>query len=650
MLRPFFGILVAAASLAGMYAASAAGLSDSEAEAVRAALSASNEAKWNRAREAADRTHSAPFRKYVRWLYLGGADSRASFEEIVAFLEENPDWPGRAQLLQRAEEALSTADPARVAGWFRSHPPRTTQGRVKQADALIGLGEKQHGEALLRGVWLDGVFSPTEERDFLRRYGRLFERADHEARLDHLIWDRQLSAADRMLPHVGEAERALGVARLRLARLQPGVDAAIGRVPDSLQADPGLVFERVKWRRRKNRYDEAMALLLEPGAEQGQAESWWTERDILSRWALRQGYVSEAYRLASHHGLQHGADYVEAEWLAGWIALRFLAEPDTAFRHFINVYESSFYPVSRARGAYWAGRASEARGSKVAGQSWYRTAANYATTYYGQLAAEHLSGDARPLPPDAAEPAIDAAVHAEFRQRELVRLIEVLVGIGARDRLADLLLHLDDIARTTAERHMIGALARESGRADLTLQVGKRALRDNLFIPAASFPIVQADMSGDPEPALLMAMIRQESAFHPGAISIAGASGMMQLMPATARAVARREGLPYSRDRLLQDPDYNIRLGASYMQGLLSRFDGSYPLSLAGYNAGPNRVAQWVRAYGDPRLPDTDEIDWIEMIPFSETRNYVQRVLENLTVYRYLIDTRKLAGQPVAGQ
>lgn len=646
VLRSILCLLAVTVWLGSGQPALSGGLSAAEADAVRRALKAADDGKWSEARRQAQATRAPVLQKYIHWLYLGGADSGAPFDAIVGFVDRNPHWPGRRQLLRRAEDALAGASPGEIAAWFRSHPPRSTPGRVLLAETLIAMGDTARGTRLLREAWVGGTFTRTEERSFLARHQRSIQRKDHVDRLDRLIWSRHYSAARRMLLRVDRDQQNLALARIALAGRAAGVDSAIARVPATLRDHPGLVFERAKWRRRKGRFDGAMALLLEQPDGVLRPDLWWREREIVARWALREGFVSEAYRLASAHGLRHGGPYVAAEWLSGWIALRFLSEPARARPHFLNAYGAAYYPISRSRGAYWIGRAAEAQNNPVAAASWYRTAAYYGTTYYGQLARARLSGPAAAPPAVTAAPSI--AETSRFRQRELVRLVALLVRVGAEERLGDLLQALDDRADSPGAHLLVSDLANASGRADLALRIGKHALRDDLFLPTAGYPLLPGGISIGAGDALVHAVIRQESAFKQDAISRAGARGLMQLMPATARLVARGEGLPYSRGRLLSDPAYNIRLGSSYLDGLLKRFDGSQILSLAGYNAGPHRVGAWIRAFGDPRDPTVDPVDWVEMIPFSETRNYVQRVLENVPVYRGLLNapSRPDAGPP----
>jgi soluble lytic murein transglycosylase len=297
-------------------------------------------------------------------------------------------------------------------------------------------------------------------------------------------------------------------------------------------------------------------------------------------------------------------------------------------------------PISVARGAYWAGRAAEAKGDP-ASTRWYTAAAKHQATYYGQLAAFRMGNSAPPkLVP---EPTPSKQEIAAFDKKEIVRAARMLDQLGERDRMKPFVLRLSDLAKSPTEHALAARLAEEMGRLDLSVSLAKRASYVGVPLMQHGYPVLQMDRGGLAEKPLVLAMTRQESAFDVAAVSRAGARGLMQLMPTTAKEVAKQQGLPYNADRLLSDPTYNLTLGRAFLDGLLERFSGSYVLSVAAYNAGPARVWQWVQQFGDPREPNVDVIDWIELIPFNETRSYVQRVLENLQVYRVRLGDTQLA-------
>lgn len=588
---------------------------------------------WTDARLLADRAADPLPGKAIQWLDLTRHGSRASFAEIAAFIRANPDWPRQDLLQRRAEEAMSQDMPAAdILAWFADRSPRSATGMERLGEALRARGDAAAGVALIRRAWIEGNFTYRDERRFYARHRRDLRQSDHVARLDRLLWQGDTGAALRMTLRVDPGWRALAEARMALRAFGGGVDRAIDRVPAELKAHPGLEYERLRWRRRKGRDAEAVALLAPSPAELIRPDAWWEERAILARRALEQGEISRAYRLARNHRLTAGADWAEAEWLAGWIALRFLDDRAVALRHFAGLYAGVRFPVSLARAAYWAGRAAEAAADQAQAQDWYARAAEHVTTYYGQLAAQKLPAAARPslTPP----PAADAGARAAFDASEIVRLIRQLAALGEGDRLGVFFSAAVDSATDASTPTLLVALAHEVGRPEFAVAAGKRATRQGIAYLPGAYPRPDLGPADRLEPELRLALIRQESAFDADAVSPAGARGLMQLMPATARDVARREGVRYVRDLLTESPAYNLQLGSAYLADLVTAQQGSYILALAAYNAGPTRARGWVRAFGDPRDPAVDVIDWIESIPLSETRDYVQRVMENLQIYR----------------
>ncbi len=623
-------------------------LTPADARVAKAAFKAIDRDNWKRVRRLTAGIKDPLVVKIIRWLDFTRPKTDASFRDIADFMAENPDWPYHKALQRRAEEAMDAKTPTGdVLSWFRTREPVTVDGQFRHGAALMAAGEKEKARAVLRKSWIDGNFGKRQERHFYKRYRALLTGEDHLRRLDRLLWEGRYWPVRRMLRKVEPRQRALAKARLVLRSRLGNVDGAIARVPADLKDHPGLVYERLRWRRRKGRYDSARELLIDLPHDLVHPEKWWTERSILVRRALEKGYISDAYVMAREHGLRDGGDFAEAEWLAGWIALRFLEEGKDALDHFAAMFGAVKYPVSRARGAYWAGRAADAMDEPELADSWYRTAARHPTTYYGQLAAVRLRpGRGLDLPP---EPQPDAAEVDAFEAHELVRVVRILSQLDKRDALRPFVLGLGNAKKTPGWRAMTAALARAHGRPDLAIAVAKKAGRAGRTLVQAAYPVLKpavfAGGSGNSavEAPLVLAMIRQESAFNPKATSGSGARGLMQLLPHTAYRLARNLKVPYSRSRLISDSRYNLRLGQAYIAGLVKKYDGSYVLALAAYNAGPPQTNKWMRVNGDPRDESVDVIDWIEMIPFDETRNYIQRVLENLQVYR-----RRLADKEVA--
>jgi soluble lytic murein transglycosylase len=572
-------------------------------------------------------------RKVLRWMALTDGSAGASFAEVTQFIAANPDWPRQVQLARRAEESMTDSTPNEVVlNWFKDREPQGGPGMVRLAEALWQTGKKAQAEALIRRAWTEANLDAKYEQEFLKRYGRFIGPNEHWARLDRLLWDGKTDQAQRMLKRVDAGHQALAQARIQLRAMSKGADGALKKVPPALLDDPGLQYERTRWRRKKNRDDEAVLTFGKPVDELGRAELWWDERAILARRRLSDGYITDAYRLAKEHGKIDGTRLMNAEWFAGWVALRYLNEPKTAVAHFTAMHEGARTPLSLSRAAYWAGRAHEAAGDKAQTEHWYRRAADYDYTFYGQLAATRL-GLARPstLP---EEPRPTPAEVKAFENRELTRATRMMAELGRDNLFKTFAIQLGHKANNPGERLLAGKLAASYGRRDYGVLVARDAIRDGLVLPSVAYPVIEMPKGGGPEPALLHAVVRQESNFDIAAISSAGARGLMQLIPTTARAVAKALNLNYHPDRLGSDGHYNVSLGRAYLSDMLDKYDGSYVLALAAYNAGPGSVSRWLKMNGDPRRNGTDVIDWIEQIPYEETRNYVQRVIENLQVYR----------------
>lgn len=569
--------------------------------------------------------------KLAKWADYRNPGTHASFGEISRFLHDNPDWPDSRSLRINAENSIALSlPPSQALAWLDRYPPLTARGRMAQIAALDALGKHKEAAEAARAAWRKGNFSQSEEKEFYKQYRKYLTREDHAARLDRLIWDGRIFDAHRLLGLVDSDTRALAEARIALRRLDPGVDGTLRRVPERLRNDPGLLYERLRWRRIKGRDVDAREILDHPPRNLVRPELWWAERTIEAHRALANGEASVAYKLAANHGLTRGASYAEAEFLSGWIALRFLDKPATALKHFEALYAHVSYPVSVARGAYWAGRAAQAENDREAAHAWYAKAARYGTVFYGQLARLRIA-DMAPL----TDPTVSVEDAKKFAADELVRAARFAARSTDRTLMRPFLLRLVELAKTPAEHRLITALALHEGRPELAVAASKASARHGVLLIDGAYPDRRLPAEADAtERDLTLAVMRQESAFDTQAVSSAGARGLMQLVGSTAKSVSRALKLPFNRERLLRDPDYNARLGVRYLGDLVDRFGGSYVLAIAAYNAGPARVRAWSSTFGDPRRGALDVLDWIEMIPLPETRNYVQRVLENLEVYR----------------
>jgi len=613
-------------------------LAPAQRDQLRRAFAAAEAGRWDEARALAASHRVAT--RILLWMDLQreGRD----FGAIEGFLFTHPEWPSRDLLLRRAESALATAriDEARVIAWFGNRGPSTSEGMLRLAEALERSGASVRNAQMLREAWRRLPPHERVDTEILRQFSHHLRPEDHAARADRMLWEQRYTDFPRALRLLDPEARLIADARFQLARRTGDALATLRTIPAHLAGDAGLMFEHARYLRRSGREAEARAIQLAAPTPAGLPDRWWDEREWLVRKALRDGAIDEALRLVHGIGLTPGPQgqaHAEALFLEGWIALRRANDPVRARHLFTLLHDGARQPVSRARGAYWAGRAAEAGGDRAAARHWFQTAASHPTTYYGQLASLRLSQPGASGVSPALAPAPASAEQARIAGHELADAARLLIDVGQANRAKHFVRRLVEIAVTPGEQRAAAQFALALDRPDLAVSVAKRAAqRSGLAMPDEGWPVIGTPPGNPPERALVLATIRQESAFEADAVSPAGARGLMQLMPATAQQVATQLGLKtdHSLTRLTADPVYNMKLGKAYLAGLLADYDGSHLLALAAYNAGPGRAAQWIRLNGDPRDQDVDPIDWVELIPFEETRNYVQRVMENLVVYR----------------
>ncbi len=600
------------------------------------AMEQADRRRWRQAQDIAAKAESTVPRKIIDWIYMRQPGAHVDFQTRADFISANPDWPLINELRIRAEQVIDDDVPATALNaWFAKYPPLTDAGKLAYALALRDGGNTQRAADIARQAWVDGISGRDEEQTLLREFGEHLNEDDHWERIDRLLYIEYTSTADRSLRYVSKDRQLLARARIALVTSRGGVDASIARVPEHLQNDAGLLYDRVRWRRQRGRYDDARELIPDYPPEGPRPDLWWRERHILARDALSEGKIEEAYEIARHHGASDALSVSEAEWLAGWIALRYMNDGEKALPHFEKVYDSVQTPISLSRGAYWTGRAAESLGRPDIAEEWYLRAGAYPTTYYGQLAISRLKDSVVPqLPQDPTPTAED---RERFETNDLTHALQLLLLTDEKVTQRRFAQALAASTGFGGVQHLTAELASRLARPDIGVWVARQSAADKITLVQYGYPIPFYNYPDRPERALILGISRQESNFDPTARSGAGARGVMQLMPATARAVARAARIRYSRDELTDDPALNIQLGSAYLSALVDAFDGSYILAAAGYNAGPNRARRWIREFGDPRDEDVDAIDWVEKIPFSETRNYVQRVMENLTVYRSII-------------
>jgi len=610
------------------------GISTKDKRLYEEAFRAIEKDRWKEARRLADMAKEPLPGKVIRWLDLSRPGPGRSFDEMTAFLKGNPDWPLRDTLTAQAERTMPDIYPtASVLGWFGTRDPLTAQGAIKLLGALRADGQTDRARQVAVVAWTTEDFGQDQENTFLARFGDMLTMADHVVRLDRLLWEGERDQALRMMKRVDPGHAALASARMRLQDRKVTPDAIGGLVPLELRDDAGLIYEMARAWRKSGQIERALQLLDPPPAKVARPDLMWDELYRAARELLGNGDVSAAYRLAAAHNADTGDAFVEGEWFAGWVALRYLDEPQVAMKHFTNLYNGAKSVISKTRAAYWIGRSAEAKGDMAAATDWYRNAAKNLSIYYGQLAAARLT-DPKHLVLDSGIRA-SAAEKAAFDKREMVRVVRLLGKLGEQDRVRPFIMTMTSRATKATDYTMLAGLAKSVKRDDLAIAVAKEARQKGFELSEYLFPTIKLPTGKEPEPALVLAIIKQESAFDAKISSPAGAMGLMQLMPSTARPLAKELGVKKMKESsLTADPAFNVKLGRLYLEKLIDRFNGSYIMAVAAYNAGPSRVRDWVILYGDPRVAETDAIDWVENIPFDETRNYVQRVMENLQIYR----------------
>ena len=615
----------------------APGSAESARSAGRQAIAFANNQRWAEA-DAAAQSADPLIRKLVTWMRLQSRTSAATAQEIAAFALSNPGWPAQDALSRRAEEALAT-DPndTLAAEYFAARAPRTLDGYQRLADALARAGRTEEAAKVIRIGWQEAPADPMAEPAYLDRNAASLTPEHHWQRFDRLALAREAAAAGRTLAYLDPARQSIAAARLAYAA--DSADADLPPLATAAASDPALAFERARWLRRRDRDAEAAACwATSPAPSPEVARAAWPERQLLARKLIRLGDARTAYAVASRHGLEvPGEPRQEGEFLAGFIALRRLDDAASAERHFTLLAEGSRSVITRARALYWQGRALAARGDAASARQRYAAAAEFPVAFYGQLAALALGEDGAALSARIARtpvPTASADLMTGFAAKEMARLVLALADIGETRRARTFLLRLEETATDPAERVLAAQLATRIGRPDHAVWIARRAGASGLMLLADGWPTPYPAPADGPEPALTFAITRQESNFDTEAVSSANARGLMQLLPSTAQAVARRLSIPYAVGMLTTDPATNMRLGAGYLSQLLDRFAGTLPYAIAGYNAGPGRVDEWLGTFGDPRGGSIAMLDWMELIPFGETRNYVQRVIENMAIYR----------------
>lgn len=606
----------------------------------RKGLAAAKKGRWSDLEASVMRLNDPVAKDVLRWL-RATRDRNAPTETLQYVHQSLSDWPRMTTVRALAERRMFEEEWStnRVIHWFVGTDPVSGEGQAALARAFYARGDEVNGDKYLKLAWRKSKLTRDRQKKIYAKYKHKLTQEDHAARADHLIWSgySHYDKANGLLSLMSKSDRSVMAARMKINRNASGMNAAIAAVPASHLSHPGLLYERARWRRRKKTKTYALPVYLSaraaPTSDLGK-KAMWREKKIMAYWAISENDMKEAYQLTLHHGFERGTEFAEAEFLGGWLALTQLRDPDRALRHFTRLRDGVGSPISLARANYWIGRSHATRQDGQQDQH-FRVAAQYPNTYYGQLAGLEVDGTGHrvTLPPEF----VSEQDKLEFEADNRVRALHILGEAGEQRYFSQFAYHLDDQVNNLSKLSLLSEISADYGFMRPSLRAAKQAGRFQSMLTESGYPTVgaiEALPKSTFEHAFVYAIARQESEFATNAVSSANAYGMMQMINSTAKATARKHRVKYDLNRLASDGDYAARLGALHLNDLLDQWDGSYILAAVSYNAGPHRAKKWIETYGDPRSSEVDAIDWVEKIPFSETRNYVMRVLENMQVYR----------------
>jgi len=623
--------------------------SDRDVKYAKQAIAFMEKSNWKDAKKVAKKARAKSIYNFIEWRHLLTLGNKATFTEYKQFIEKFEDYPrlDRIKYLAEHKISLNNQTPDEIINWFQKYQPISGFGEMMLGESLIKNGNKDKGLKLVKKGFIRADLSKGDLIYFRKKFKKYLSKDDYIKRADYLAWENKYWDLKRMLRYLPKDFQSLYTARQLLMTRGYGVDAAIKKVPQKLKNDPGLNYDRLKWRRKKGRVDSSLEILLKIKNTKDymiRPDKWWVERFILARSLIYKKRYETAYKLTSNHALSEGPEFAEAEWMSGWIALSFLNDPLLAKNHFIKFYNNVGYPISLSRGAYWLGRTFEKLKNYDESNKWYLEGSKYLTTYYGQLSHMKVKPNESYQLDSLME--LDKSYIQEFYNKKLVAIVYLLHELKKSKYTKHILRYLANEDIDKGSEILAAKLATDISRFDFAIQVSKIASYQKRFHNKYNYPIISTPSKvGNrkiPESALILSIIRQESEFDISANSRVGAQGLMQLMPYTAKTVSKQAKLGYSKSKLTKSPEYNINLGSFYIAGLILEYDGSYPFAIAAYNAGPKRVKYWKKLNKNPQKNQIDYVDWIELIKFKETRNYVQRVLENFNVYRYILSQKPI--------
>ena len=599
--------------------------------------------QWKLALSDAQKMQDKTIYTLVNWMYLIDSQSGASFNEYFIFIKNNKDWPRINRIKYLAEHKINFDNntPSSIIEYFTNNPPLSGFGKLRLAEALLENNQAEKSKSLVKDGFKDAELSKNDLRYFSKIFKKFLTQQDYSLRADYFAYEAKYQDLRDTIEYLNPDYQKLYNARAALFTKR-SADNLIAQVPQYLKEDPGLIYDRIKWRRKKARFDDALTLINQSASDSLERNQYLAkERLSIARDKIQDKEFKTAYEILKDHRLKEGSDYAEIEWHLGWLALSFLNQPDAALAHFLRMNAAVSYPISKARAAFWIGKTYKKLGQVNQANTWFKTGSQYGTTFYGQLS--HKEIDEKKFSINNSFKFSEEKYEEFKKNNPLAKSVIVLKELNRTKYTKDILRHLGDVDqnKTAEEISMAGVLAQDIERYDFAIQIAKNASYKNLNFLEISYPKIDVPKQIKDQKILdssvILALIRQESEFDTSATSRVGAKGLMQIMPATGKLLSKVTNIDFSREKLTRDKDYNLALGSYYISDLDDLFGSQY-LAFAAYNAGPNRVEKWIKTHGDPRKKQIDAIDFIELIPFHETRNYVQRVSENINVYEYLKD------------
>lgn len=606
-----------------------------------ATIKAIEKGRWSTAKKLILAQKNPVLDQLYLWRWMQDSRSNLSFQQRYDFIKSHPNWPQQPVLQERLELSIKPDDnQADILAYFKMRSPKTAEGVTAYAESLLRTGQHDAFKTMINEWWATTLMGRADQIFIYKRFGSHITEDAHRRRFDKLLYNRQYTNVRAVAKLLKHGYPQLAEARIALAEDKNGVDRLIEAVPDRLQSDPGLLYERLRWRRKRGLDTRAIEILNNPppAEKNTNLKAWWHERHIIARRLMEKGQFKQAEALVAAHQQEKGFAYAQAQWLSGWLALKYRKKPDVAFQRFNALSKKVAMPVSVARAHYWIGKAALAMDKEAVAKGHFRKAARYQTVYYGQKAANHVS-----------VPSVSAIMRAPFLTTQerslfmgdpLIQAAWLYAKAGYKDIAEDFLYAFVWEQKNAKAQIFAVKQARHMKLFNALVKLSKQASQKGWFVTKHAYPTVSGlikSANTSVDPALLHALMRQESQFDQYAKSPVGALGLMQLMPRTAKDVARKHRVRHYKQWLTKKPEHNVKLGALYMQDLLKRYDGDTVLAVAAYNAGPSRVRSWIRKFGDPRTDAVSHEDWAELIPVYETRNYIQRVHEGRFVYKALL-------------